>query len=34
MDEVGLTHLSLSVSGLAEVLALVDGFGGSETTER
>ena len=29
MDEVGLTHLSLSVSGLSDVLALVDGFGGS-----
>jgi lactoylglutathione lyase len=29
MDELGLTHLSLSVSGLSDVLALVDGFGGS-----
>jgi predicted enzyme related to lactoylglutathione lyase len=29
MDEVGLTHLSLSVSDLPGVLALVDEFGGS-----
>ena len=29
MDELGLTHLSLSVSGLSDVLAQVDGFGGS-----
>jgi lactoylglutathione lyase len=29
MDEVGLTHLSLSVSDLSGVLAMVDGFGGS-----
>ncbi len=29
MDEVGLTHMSLSVSDLAGVLAQVDGFGGS-----
>ena len=29
MDEVGLTHVSLSVSDLGGVLALVDGFGGS-----
>lgn len=29
MDQVGLTHLSLSVSDLAEVLAAVDQFGGS-----
>lgn len=29
MDEVGLTHLSLSVSDLGEVLAMVDGFGGA-----
>jgi lactoylglutathione lyase len=29
MDQVGLTHLSLSVSDLGAVLELVDGFGGS-----
>ena len=29
MDQVGLTHLSLSVSDLAAVLAMVEGFGGS-----
>ncbi|MGH3676144.1 MAG: VOC family protein [Mycobacterium sp.] len=29
MDQVGLTHLSLSVSGLGGVLALVEDFGGS-----
>jgi lactoylglutathione lyase len=29
MDEVGLTHVSLSVSDLDGVLALVDAFGGS-----
>ena len=29
MDQVGLTHLSLSVSDLGDVLAMVDGFGGS-----
>ena len=29
MDQVGLTHLSLSVSDLAEVLAAVEAFGGS-----
>lgn len=29
MDEVGLTHLSLSVSDLGDVLKMVDGFGGS-----
>jgi lactoylglutathione lyase len=29
MDEVGLTHLSLSVSGLSDVLALVESFGGA-----
>jgi lactoylglutathione lyase len=29
MDRVGLTHLSLSVSDLGEVLGMVDGFGGS-----
>lgn len=29
MDEVGLTHLSLSVSDLGEVLAAVEAFGGS-----
>jgi lactoylglutathione lyase len=32
MDQVGLTHLSLSVSDLAAVLAMVDGFGGSVIT--
>ena len=29
MDQPGLTHLSLSVSGLGEVLAAVEQFGGS-----
>jgi lactoylglutathione lyase len=29
MDEVGLTHLSFSVSDLATVLTMVEGFGGS-----
>jgi lactoylglutathione lyase len=29
MDQVGLTHLSLSVSDLAEVLAAVESFGGT-----
>ena len=29
MDQVGLTHLSLSVSDLAAVLAMVESFGGS-----
>jgi lactoylglutathione lyase len=29
MDEVGLTHMSLSVSDLAGVLAEVEGFGGT-----
>lgn len=29
MDEVGLTHMSLSVSDLAEVLRQVEDFGGS-----
>lgn len=29
MDQVGLTHMSLSVSDLAGVLTMVDGFGGS-----
>ena len=33
MDEVGLTHLSLSVSDLAAVLESVDGFGGSVVTQ-
>jgi lactoylglutathione lyase len=33
MDQVGLTHLSLSVSDLAAVLAMVDGFGGSVVKE-
>lgn len=33
MDEVGLTHLSLSVSDLAGVLASVDGLGGSVETQ-
>jgi lactoylglutathione lyase len=32
MDQVGLTHLSLSVSNLADVLKMVDGFGGSVVT--
>jgi lactoylglutathione lyase len=29
MDQVGLTHLSLSVSDLGELLAVVESFGGS-----
>ena len=29
MDQVGLTHVSLSVSDLGGVLAMVDGFGGT-----
>jgi catechol 2,3-dioxygenase-like lactoylglutathione lyase family enzyme len=29
MDQVGLTHLSVSVSDLSGVLAMVDNFGGS-----
>jgi lactoylglutathione lyase len=29
MDQVGLTHLSLSVSHLASVRSMVDDFGGS-----
>jgi lactoylglutathione lyase len=29
MDQVGLTHVSLSVSDLQSVLAMVEGFGGS-----
>jgi lactoylglutathione lyase len=29
MDQVGLTHLSLSVSDLGDVLATVESFGGS-----
>lgn len=29
MDQVGLTHMSLSVSDLGEVLAMVEEFGGS-----
>jgi len=29
MDQPGLTHLSLSVSDLPDVLAVVAGFGGS-----
>ena len=29
MDQVGLTHVSLSVSDLGGVLAMVEGFGGS-----
>ena len=33
MDEVGLTHMSLSVSDLAEVLAQVQSFGGSVVDE-
>jgi lactoylglutathione lyase len=32
MDQVGLTHLSLSVSDLSAVLTMVDGFGGSVIT--
>jgi catechol 2,3-dioxygenase-like lactoylglutathione lyase family enzyme len=33
MDEVGLTHMSLSVSDLAGVLAEVENFGGSVIAE-
>ena len=33
MDQVGLTHMSLSVSDLAAVLAIVDEFGGSVIEE-
>jgi lactoylglutathione lyase len=33
MDEVGLTHISLSVSDLAGVLARVEDFGGSVVKE-
>ena len=33
MDQVGLTHMSLSVSDLAAVLAMVDEFGGSVIEE-
>lgn len=33
MDQVGLTHLSLSVSDLGAVLEMVDGFGGSVVKE-
>src|SRR5690242_19792598 len=33
MDQIGLTHLSLSVSDLADVLAAVDRFGGSVIEE-
>ena len=33
MDQVGLTHMSLSVSDLAAVLALVDEFGGAVIEE-
>jgi lactoylglutathione lyase len=33
MDEVGLTHMSLSVSDLADVLALVESFGGAVVRE-
>ncbi|HTI73427.1 MAG TPA: VOC family protein [Mycobacterium sp.] len=33
MDEVGLTHMSLSVSDLAAVLAKVDEYGGSVIDE-
>lgn len=33
MDDAGLTHLSLSVSDLAGVLELVDGFGGAVVTQ-
>ena len=29
MDQIGLTHLSLSVSDLGDVLAMVESFGGS-----
>jgi lactoylglutathione lyase len=33
MDQLGLTHLSLSVTNLGEVLGMVDGFGGSVVAE-
>ena len=33
MDQLGLTHMSLSVSDLAAVLAMVDEFGGSVIDE-
>ncbi len=33
MDQVGLTHMSLSVSDLAAVLAMVEEFGGSVIDE-
>jgi lactoylglutathione lyase len=33
MDDVGLTHLSLSVSDLAAVLTMVDSFGGSAVAD-
>ena len=33
MDELGLTHLSFSVSDLAAVLTMVDSFGGSVVEE-
>jgi catechol 2,3-dioxygenase-like lactoylglutathione lyase family enzyme len=33
MDQVGLTHMSLSVSDLGQVLAMVEGFGGSVIRE-
>jgi catechol 2,3-dioxygenase-like lactoylglutathione lyase family enzyme len=33
MDDVGLTHISLSVSDLAAALAMVDEFGGSVVQE-
>jgi lactoylglutathione lyase len=33
MDQIGLTHLSFSVSDLGGVLAVVDGFGGSVVEE-
>ncbi|BBZ14819.1 VOC family protein [Mycobacterium branderi] len=33
MDQIGLTHLSLSVSDLRDVLEMVDSFGGSVIEE-
>jgi lactoylglutathione lyase len=33
MDQVGLTHMSLSVSGLSDLLAIVERFGGSVVSE-
>jgi catechol 2,3-dioxygenase-like lactoylglutathione lyase family enzyme len=33
MDQVGLTHMSLSVSDLGQVLAMVEDFGGSVIRE-